>query len=139
MSREDEIRLRHMVDAAREAASFAVGRTRGDLDADRQLVLALVKEIEIVGEAAARVSEATRAHLPGIPWDELIGMRNRLVHAYFDVNLSIVWQTVHEDLPKLIALLEPIEPPMPDNAWHQLHATGFPGSGIRTRCMSRAG
>ena len=111
MSREDEIRLRHMVDAAREAASFAAGRTRGDLDADRQLVMALVKEIEIVGEAAARVSEAAHEHLPNIPWDELIGMRNRLVHAYFDVNLDIVWQTVQDDLPRLIALLEPIEPP----------------------------
>ena len=73
--------------------------------------MALVKEIEIVGEAAARVSEAAREHLPDIPWDELIGMRNRLVHAYFDVNLDIVWQTVQDDLPRLIALLEPIEPP----------------------------
>ena len=53
MSREDEIRLRHMADAAREAASFAADRARGDLDTDRQLVMALVKEIEIVGEAAA--------------------------------------------------------------------------------------
>ena len=111
MSREDEIRLRHMADAAREAASFATGRARGTLDTDRQLVMALVKEIEIVGEAAARVSEATREHLTDIPWDELIGMRNRLVHAYFDVNLDIVWQTVQEDLPKLIALLDLIEPP----------------------------
>ena len=73
--------------------------------------MALVKEIEIVGEAAARVSEATREHWTDIPWDELIGMRNRLVHAYFDVNLDIVWQTVQEDLPKLIALLDLIEPP----------------------------
>ena len=72
MSRDDDIRLRHMVDAAREASSFAAGRTREDLDADRQLVMALVKEIEIVGEAAARVSEATREHMPNIPWDELI-------------------------------------------------------------------
>ena len=111
MSREDEVRLRHMADAAREATSFVTGRTRGDLGADRQLVMALVKEIEIVGEAAARVSEAARECLPDIPWDELIGMRNRLVHAYFDVNLDIVWQTVQEDLPKLIALLELIEPP----------------------------
>ncbi len=111
MSRDDGIRLRHMVDAAREASSFAAGRTRGDLDTDRQLVMALVKEIEIVGEAAARVSEATREHLSNIPWDALIGMRNRLVHAYFDVNPDIVWQTVQEDLPKLISLLEPIGPP----------------------------
>ena len=111
MSKDDENRLRHMVDAAREASSFAAGRTRADLDTDRQLVMALVKEIEIVGEAAARVSEATREHMPNIPWDELIGMRNRLVHAYFDVNLDIVWQTVQEDLPKLVVLLEPIEPP----------------------------
>ena len=111
MSQEDKVRLRHMVDAAREAVSFAAGRVREELDADRQLVMALVKEIEIVGEAAARVSEATREHLPEIPWDALVGMRNRLVHAYFDVNLDIVWQTIQEDLPKLIALLEPVVPP----------------------------
>ena len=103
--------MRHMLGAAREAGSFATGRTRGDLDTDRQLVLALVKGIEIVGEAATLITEATREQLPAIPWEEIIGMRNRLVHAYFSINLDIVWQTVQEDLPRLIALLDPLVPP----------------------------
>ena len=106
MRKDDEVRLRHMHDAAREALSFAGERTRGDLDNDRQLVLALLKEIEIVGEAASRVTEPTRRSLPEMPWDRIVGMRNRLVHAYFDINLDIVWKTVQEDLPALIALLE---------------------------------
>ena len=84
------------------------GRTRDDLDLDRQLVLALVKSIEIVGEAASRVTESSRQDLPQIPWDQIIGMRNRLVHAYFDINLDILWTTAQEDLSKLIDLLESI-------------------------------
>lgn len=91
MQGHDAIRLRHMLDAAREAVSFIHGRTRDDLDLDRQLVLALVKSIEIVGEAASRVTESSRQDLPQIPWDQIIGMRNRLVHAYFDINLDILW------------------------------------------------
>ena len=95
-----------MLDAAREAVSFTRGRARADLDDDRQLVLALVKDVEIVGEAANAVDEATRAELPHIPWQEIVAMRNRLVHAYFEINLDIVWQTVRQDLPMLIAELE---------------------------------
>ena len=111
MRKVDEVRLRHMHDAAREALSFVRERTRGDLDDDRQLVLALVKEIEIVGEAAARITEPTRRSLPEMPWDRIVGMRNRLVHGYFDINLDIVWKTVQEDLPALIAVLEKAIPP----------------------------
>ena len=114
MLRDDEIRLRHMLDAAREALSFARGRTRGELDNDRQLGLALVKAIEIVGEAAAQVSEPTRRRLPDMPWERIVGMRNRLVHAYFDINLDIVWRTVREDLPELIALVEEALQPKSD-------------------------
>ena len=93
------------------AESFAAGRTRRDLDTDRQLVLSLVKEIEIVGEAATQITEATREQWPAIPWDAIIGMRHRLVHAYFSINLDIVWHTVQEELPRLIALLAPLVPP----------------------------
>ena len=94
MRRDDDIRLRHMLDAAREAVAFARGRTRADLDKDRQLVLALVKDVEIVGEAATQVTEPARQRLAQIPWERIVGMRNRLVHAYFDINLDIVWNTV---------------------------------------------
>ena len=110
MRKDDEIRLRHMLDAACEALSFAQGRTRSDLDGDRQLVLALVKEIEIVGEAATQTTEHARRELPEIPWGRIVGMRNRLVHAYFDINLDILWRTIQGDLPELIALLEEVAP-----------------------------
>jgi len=95
-----------MRDAAREAIGFAADRSREALDADRMLVLALVKALEIVGEAAGQVSEETRARVPDIPWADIAGMRNRLVHAYFDINLEIVWQTIRQDLPPLVEKLE---------------------------------
>lgn len=95
-----------MLDSAREAVDFAAGKNREDLDENRMLALALVRCIEIVGEAGARVSHEGRAEAPSLPWVEIVAMRNRLIHAYFDVNLDIVWQTVNEDLPPLINTLE---------------------------------
>lgn len=108
MSLDDRIRLRHMLDAAQEAVGFAHGHGRADLDSDRLLVLGLLKCIETVGEAAARVSKNSKAQWPQIPWGDIVGMRNRLVHVYFDVDLDQVWNTVTADLPPLIAELEKI-------------------------------
>lgn len=108
MRKDDANRLRHMRDAAREALRFARDRVRSDLDSDRMLALALVKDIEIIGEAANQISEETKAQLPQIPWADIIGMRHRLVHAYFDINLEILWQTVQQDLPPLLAALEKV-------------------------------
>ena len=99
----DRIRLQHMLDAAREAIGFVRGKTREDLDRDSMLFRALVNCIEVVGEAAARVGEQTKAGTPAIPWREIVGMRNRLIHAYFDISRDVVWSTVTHDL----ALLEP--------------------------------
>lgn len=110
MREHDAIRLRHMIDAAREAVSFAQGRSRGDLERDRMLVLSLVKAIEIVGEAAFQISKPTRDEMPSIPWEDIIGMRHRLVHVYFDINIDILWQTVQSDLPTLVAQIEPLLP-----------------------------
>ena len=95
-----------MLDAAKEAVSFVRNKSRGSLDKDRKLVLALVKAIEIIGEAAANVTKECGEDLPGIPWTNITGMRNRLIHAYFDINLDILWQTVTEDLKPLIIELE---------------------------------
>ena len=106
MREDDRVRLRHMLDAAREALSFVAARERGDLETDRMLVLALVKSIEIIGEAGARVSEKGRDAAPDVPWLEIVAMRNRLVHAYFDVNPNVVWETVRQDLPPLVAALQ---------------------------------
>ena len=112
MRRDDTIRLKHMLDAGSEAMEFAEGKTRTDLDKNRMLVLSLVKAVEIIGEAAYRTKENTRREFPEIPWEDIIGMRHRLVHAYFDINLDILWKTVHEDLPMLKSLLQRIVPPI---------------------------
>jgi len=106
MQKSDRMRLRHMLDSAREAQSFIRGEKRASLDKDRKLVLSLVKSVEIIGEAAANVTKETREGLPGIPWENIIGMRNRLIHGYFDIDLDILWQTIKEDLPPLVARLE---------------------------------
>ena len=106
MRKDDTIRLQHMLDASREAVSFAADRSREDLDHDRMLALSIVKCIEIVGEAASRVSGETQALVPQLPWQDIVGMRNRLIHAYYDIDLDRVWDTVLDDLPPLIAQLE---------------------------------
>ena len=106
MHKDDTIRLRHMLDAARQAVQFSQDRTRGDLDRDPMLMLSLVKLVEIIGEAGSQVTDSGQARVPDIPWADIVGMRHRLVHAYFDINLDVLWETVQHDLPPLITILE---------------------------------
>ena len=108
LSKPDRIRLRHMLDASREAIGYAEGLSRGDLSTDTMLARALVKCIEIVGEAASRASVEARKRAEAIPWAQINGMRNRLIHAYFDINLDEVWGTVVNDLPVIAGALEAI-------------------------------
>jgi uncharacterized protein with HEPN domain len=108
MHRDDLIRFRHMLDAAKEAISFIKAKKRTDLDTDRMLVLSLVKAIEIMGEAASKVTKESRDSHPAVPWLNIIGMRNRLIHVYFDIDLDRVWDTITDDLPPVIAALEKI-------------------------------
>ena len=108
--RADIVRLRHMLDAAQKARRFIQGRERTDLEMDEMLSLAIVRLLEIVGEAAAHVSEPVQARLPGIPWRQITGARNRLIHGYFDVDLDIVWAILQDDLPPLIVQLEQMLP-----------------------------
>ncbi len=108
MSKTDEVRLRHMLDAANQAIEFTQGRSRADLDTDTMLALAVVRLIEILGEAAKNVSQVTKDSTPEIPWRQISGTRNRLSHAYFDVNLDIIWDIVTRDLPPLVAKLQEI-------------------------------
>ena len=110
MRKNDTVYVRHMLDAAEEARRFSEGKSREDLTGDRELTLALVKTIEIIGEAANKISLEYRNTNPQIPWRSIIGMRNRLIHAYFDINLDILWQTVADDLPPLIEALSKIIP-----------------------------
>ena len=101
-----------MLDAVREAPGFAATRSRADLDHDRLLLLALVKDVEIIGEAASRVSADTRAEWAEIPWQDIVTMRHRLVHGYFDIDLDIVWNTLTDDLPPLAARKSRASPPV---------------------------
>jgi uncharacterized protein with HEPN domain len=106
MSESDAIRLRHMLDAAHEALHYGAGKTAHDLQGNRVLALALIRCIEIIGEAASRVSAEVKAGHPEVPWADIVGMRNRLVHAYFEIDLAMVCDTLTVDLPPLIAQLE---------------------------------
>lgn len=108
MRKNDLIRLRHMRDAAREAMSFAHNQTRSALDSDRMLTLSLVRSIQIIGEAAAKLTREYQEKHPDDPWTNIVAMRNRLIHAYFDIDLDRVWDTVMDDLPPLVAELEKI-------------------------------
>ena len=93
------------------AQQFIVGRQRADLDADMMMLFAVVQALQIVGEAASRVSAETRSAAPSVPWARIIGMRHRLVHAYADIDREVVWKTVTVDIPALLSSLIPLLPP----------------------------
>jgi len=108
MQRDDRIRLRHMIEAAEDALRFVDGRARADLDSDRMLLFAVVRAVEIVGEAASKMSPLVRADQPTIPWSAIIAMPNRLVHAYFEIDTDIVWVAVQKEMPALLLELKSI-------------------------------
>ena len=111
MSRHESlVRLRHMLDHSREAVAMTAGKTRDDLESDRILNLALVRLLEIVGEAASRTPLDERVQCPDVPWGAIIGLRNRLIHGYDSVDFDILWQIINRDLPVLIAALERVVP-----------------------------
>jgi len=87
------------------------GKMREEFLADVQLQDAVIRRLAIIGEAAKRVSEATRESLPGLPWRQMAGMRNIIVHEYDDVDLSVVWDAVTRDLPPLVSELAQRLPP----------------------------
>jgi uncharacterized protein with HEPN domain len=106
MSRHDDaVRLRHMLDHAREAVELCRGRTRQDLGSDRLLNLAMVRLVEVVGEAANRVTTSKQEAHPEIAWREIVSMRNRIIHGYDTVDLDILWSVIQDDLPRLVEQL----------------------------------
>ena len=111
--RRDDALLLDMLLSARHAVGSAAPLTFSEFENDDLHQLAILKSVEIIGEAASRVSEETKAKNPGIPWSEIIGMRNRFVHDCFTIQLESLWQTVQDGLPPLIAQLEALVPPEP--------------------------
>jgi uncharacterized protein with HEPN domain len=101
MNEFDETRLRDMLDETRVVKQFISSSTRRDLDSNTMLAYAVIRAVEVIGEAAARVTEETRLQYPQIMWKNIIGMRNRIVHNYNNVNLDIVWQVASQNLPEL--------------------------------------
>lgn len=115
MNEADTIRLRHMLEAVQISLMLIEGETRVSLDRDVKLRLALTKAIEVIGEAASKVTAETRVAYMQIPWSSMIGMRNVLIHGYFNIDLDKLWDTATIDLPPLIALLAQIlNPPVAD-------------------------
>lgn len=105
---EDKVRLRHMLDYSRKAVAMIEGRAREDLNRDEMLCLALTRALEVIGEAATRVSQAGQQQHGQIPWPEIVGLRNRLVHGYDSMDLDVLWDIVQQDLPPLIEQLQTI-------------------------------
>lgn len=103
---DDRTRIRHMLDAAHEAQSFMHGVSFEQLPHDRKTLQSVVRAIEIIGEAATHISDDLKDTNPSVPWQQIVGMRNRLIHAYFDVDAEHIWNTVKKDLPALIEQLK---------------------------------
>ena len=112
----DAASLLDVLPGARLARAYVAGTTLEACVADRQCQDAVVRRLEVLGEAARCVSAATRADLPGLPWRQMIGMRNRMIHEYDRVDLAVVWETVVRDLPPLITALEGVVPGPPADA-----------------------
>ena len=103
---DDEARLHDILDYAHRAVDAVRERSRSDLDRDVILAAALERFLEIIGEAASRLSEERKGLTPNVPWRQMVGMRNRLIHGYGAVDLDILWNVVRDDLPHLITILE---------------------------------
>lgn len=106
MRPDDRVRVGHMVEAAETVRNFIAGRERGDLDSDRMLLFALVRAVEIIGEAATKVSSEARSTAPSVPWNRIVAMRHRLIHAYFDIDRDILWKTAAEEIPEILPVLQ---------------------------------
>lgn len=110
MRRDDAAYLLDMLIHARDARGFVAGLTYQDFERSLLHQRAVMKSVETIGEAASRIGGDTRLVHSEIPWSEIVGMRNRIVHAYFDVRLDVLWRVVHDELPVLIEQLESVVP-----------------------------
>ena len=115
MNDRDAAHLWDMVEACREVQQFLAGKRHSDLLANRMLRLSVERELEIIGEAANRVSSELQAQNPEIPWARIVAQRNVISHEYGDIKLEWIWRVATERVSELIALLEPLIPPTPED------------------------
>ena len=105
MRPEDRNRILHMIEAAEAVLEFTAGHAAADLSSDRMIMFALLRDIEILGEAATKITPETRAMGDAVPWRQIIATRNRLIHGYFDIDHNVVWRTATEEIPALLTQL----------------------------------
>jgi uncharacterized protein with HEPN domain len=108
--RRDEVYLLDMLIAARKAMKFIDGIDLIEFQDNEMIQNAVMRPLEIIGEASARISTEFRKAHPDIPWRDMVGLRNRLIHEYFRINFDAVWDTIQNDLPALIEQIEPLIP-----------------------------
>lgn len=106
MQKSDLIRLKHMLEAAYTCLQFGKGKTCVDFVSDQMLSFAVIRALEIFGEAASRVSNEFQKTHSHIPWRAIVGMRNRLIHVYFDIDYDVVWKAISIEIPQIIPKLE---------------------------------
>jgi len=111
MCKDDIVYVGHMLDTARKATHKLKGKTRKEFDSDENLRLALAHLLQIIGEAANRVSREFKSDHAGIPWEDIIGMRHKVVHDYLNVDQNVIWKTVTEELAPLVVRLESLVKP----------------------------
>ena len=104
--KKDEPYVLHILDAVSSIRKFCKGKTKREFLANEMLREAVVRKLEIIGEAAKRLSKEFRSSVPSAPWTAIAGMRDKLIHGYFGVDLNAVWKTVKDDLPDMITKIE---------------------------------
>lgn len=102
MNERDELRLRHVLDAGKRIAAYLQGVDQASFLANPMLQDAVIRNLEVIGEACANLSPDLTAANAAIPWNKASGIRNRLVHGYFDVDLRVVWQTAQDSIPAFV-------------------------------------
>jgi uncharacterized protein with HEPN domain len=107
MSRHnDQVPLQHMIDYIKQGIALSADKSRDDLDTNVLFELAMVRVVEVIGEAAARVSDEFQGQHPEIPWRQIIGVRNRLIHGYDQIHKDVLWKILKSDLPELLPKIE---------------------------------
>ena len=106
--KDDSVYLHHIIDAIEKILEYTNGLDDKEFLTNNLVQDAVIRQLEVIGEAAKLLSNLTKQKLEDIPWKDISGMRDKLIHGYFGVDLGAVWQTVQDDLPKLEKAVKPL-------------------------------
>ncbi len=108
-NKENIVFIKHILDSINAIEDFSKGMSRKELSSNRMKQSAIVREIEVIGEAVKNISDNLKENYSSVPWKEIVGTRDKMIHHYFGVDLDIIWNIVKKDLPKLKLSMEKIE------------------------------